>query len=287
MTRLASGQVFYSPTRLPKQLDDGEANSLAPIFKKQNPNDLQLANLPRHLAIIMDGNGRWAKLHGKSRFLGHKAGAEVARKILRYALAKGIPYLTLFAFSSENWRRPQHEIDGLMRLLENYLDGNSDTFLDEKRVRLTVFGNKERLPPALATKITKLEQDSRNNVGMDLGLALNYGGRAEILQATQRIARACLAGKQRVEELSEQHLAAALDTAAFPDPDLLLRTGGEKRISNFMLWQSAYTELMFTNCPWPDFDEKKLDKMLIEFTTRVRRFGTSPEAEQEKIEEQE
>ena len=236
----------------------------------------------RHLAIIMDGNGRWAKARGKSRIFGHRAGATAVKKVLDYALNVGIPYLTLFAFSSENWRRPKHEIDGLMRLLEEYLDNNRQRFLAGKRVRLNIFGDKQGLPETLARKLEELEKESKNNLGLDLGIALNYGGRAEILRATKKLIEKCLHNGEKIENIDEAALASQLDTASFPDPDLLLRTGGEKRISNFMLWQSAYTEMIFTDCPWPDFDEKKLDEVIVTFSSRVRRFGASPEAEAEK-----
>ena len=236
----------------------------------------------RHLAIIMDGNGRWAKARGKSRIFGHRAGATAAKKVLDYALNVGIPYLTLFAFSSENWRRPKHEVEGLMLLLEEYLDNNRQRFLAGKRVRLNVFGDKQGLPKALCGKLEEIEEESKDNIGLDLGIALNYGGRAEILRATKKLIEKCLQDGEKIENIDEDMLASQLDTARFPDPDLLLRTGGEKRISNFMLWQSAYTEMIFTDCPWPDFDEKKLEEVIVKFSSRVRRFGASPEAEAEK-----
>ena len=254
---------------------------------------LQPLSLPRHLAIIMDGNGRWAKARGKSRLEGHKAGANAAERILDCVLKKGIPYLTLFAFSSENWRRSNEEVQGLMRLLEQYLVRNRKSFLKNRRVRLSVFGDKTKLPSSLVAHLDDLERLSQthtpagngngaekngageNNESLHLGLALNYGGRDDIVRATRRLVARCLDGEERVESLSERHVAAALDTASFPDPDLLIRTGGEQRISNFLLWQCAYSELMFTDCPWPDFGEEHLESMLEAFGRRERRFGAS------------
>ena len=261
-------------------------------------------SLPRHLAVIMDGNGRWAKARGKSRLEGHKAGANAAERILDCVLKKGIPYLTLFAFSSENWRRSDEEVQGLMRLLEHYLVRNRKSFLEDRRVRLSVFGDKTKLPSSLVVHLDDLERLSQtrspasNSNGKDrsneeeekanflhLGLALNYGGRDDIVRATRRLLARCLQeektkeGKRKAadmaENLTEQHISAALDTASFPDPDLLIRTGGEQRISNFLLWQCAYSELMFTDCPWPDFDEERLESMLEAFARRERRFGAS------------
>ena len=260
-------------------------------------------SLPRHLAVIMDGNGRWAKARGKSRLEGHKAGANAAEKILDCVLKKGIPYLTLFAFSSENWRRSDEEVQGLMRLLEHYLVRNRKSFLEDRRVRLSVFGDKTKLPSSLVVHLDDLERlsqayspagknngnsngkDTSNEEGekadfLHLGLALNYGGRDDIVRATRRLVARCLQeGKTKAadmaEKLTEQHVSAALDTASFPDPDLLIRTGGEQRISNFLLWQCAYSELMFTDCPWPDFDEERLESMLEAFARRERRFGAS------------
>ena len=260
-------------------------------------------SVPRHLAIIMDGNGRWAKARGKTRLEGHKAGARAAEKILDCVLKKGIPYLTLFAFSSENWRRSEEEVQGLMKLLEQYLVRNRRSFLDDRRVRLSVFGDKTRLPPSLVAHLDDLERESQasqashanngnsssngkdseraqgendeNKGFLHLGLALNYGGRDDIVRATRRLVARCLEGGERAEALTEQHVAAALDTAFFPDPDLLIRTGGEQRISNFLLWQCAYSELMFTDCPWPDFDAQHLESMLEAFARRERRFGAN------------
>ena len=261
---------------------------------------LQPLSLPRHLAIIMDGNGRWAKARGKTRLEGHKAGARAAEKILDCVLKKGIPYLTLFAFSSENWRRSEEEVQGLMRLLEQYLVHNRRLFLEDRRVRLSVFGDKTKLPSSLVAHLDDLERlsqthapaGSSNSNGKDtekaeknakdedkrflhLGLALNYGGRDDIVRATRRLVGRCLERGEQADSLTEQHVAAALDTAFFPDPDLLIRTGGEQRISNFLLWQCAYTELMFTECPWPDFDEEHLESMLEAFARRERRFGAN------------
>ncbi len=254
-------------------------------------------SLPRHLALIMDGNGRWAKARGKSRLEGHKAGARAAEAILDCVLKKGIPYLTLFVFSSENWRRSEEEVQGLMRLLEQYLVRNRKKFLDDRRVRLSVFGDRTGLPSSLVRQLDDLERKSqspaptsdhkssngeRNGTTsqddkdfLHLGLALNYGGRDDIVRATRRLVARCLEGGERAEDLTEQHVAAALDTASFPDPDLLIRTGGEQRISNFLLWQSAYSELMFTDCPWPDFNTERLENMLEAFAHRERRFGAS------------
>jgi len=225
-----------------------------------------------HLAIIMDGNGRWAKGRGMPRLGGHEAGTRAARKIVEASKDRGISYLTLYAFSSENWRRPKEEVEGLFRILESFIDREIDRLM-EGGVHLNVIGDLSKFPDVLGEKILSTIEKSAVNSGIYLNIALNYGGRDEILRGVRRFLEsgASLAG------LSEESFSSCLDTSHMPDPDLLIRTGGEWRISNFLLWQLAYAEIYFTDILWPDFDEKALDDAISWFATRQRRFGMTPE----------
>ncbi|HQG30406.1 MAG TPA: polyprenyl diphosphate synthase [Deltaproteobacteria bacterium] len=225
-----------------------------------------------HLAIIMDGNGRWAKGRGMPRLGGHEAGTRAARKIVEASKDRGISYLTLYAFSSENWRRPKEEVEGLFRILESFIDREIDRLM-EGGVHLNVIGDLSKFPDVLREKILSTIEKSAVNSGIYLNIALNYGGRDEILRGVRRFLEsgASLAG------LSEESFSSCLDTSHMPDPDLLIRTGGEWRISNFLLWQLAYAEIYFTDILWPDFDEKALDDAISWFATRQRRFGMTPE----------
>jgi undecaprenyl diphosphate synthase len=230
--------------------------------------------LPRHIAIIMDGNGRWAKARGLPRIAGHRSGAEAVRRTLIAANDLGIPYLTLFGFSSENWKRPLGEVDDLMGLLRHYLRGEIAE-LHRNGVRLRVIGEIGRLSPDLVTLITNAEALTHDNRGSNLTIALSYGGRAEIVCATRAIAAKVAAGSLSAAAIDEDLIASHLFTADLPDPDLLIRTSGEQRISNFLLWQCAYAELVFTKTLWPDFGRGDLEEAIAEYCGRERRYGAS------------
>jgi len=229
---------------------------------------------PRHVAIIMDGNGRWANARGLPRIAGHRRGAEAARRAVIAAAELGIPYLTLFGFSSENWRRPPSEIRDLMGLLRYYLRGEVAE-LHRNGVRLKVIGDFSKLDPDITGLIEDAEATTRDNKRIHLTMALSYGGRAEIIAAVQRIAREVASGRLAAEAIDGECVASHLFTAELPDPDLLIRTSGEQRISNFLLWQCAYCELVFTKTLWPDFSKSDLQQAIDEFRGRERRYGAS------------
>ena len=230
--------------------------------------------LPRHIAIIMDGNGRWARSRGLPRIAGHRRGAEAVRRTLTAASELGIPYLTLFGFSSENWKRPLDEIDDLMGLLRHYLRGEIAD-LHRNSVRLRVIGEIGRLSPDIVTLIDNAEALTRDNSGINLTIALSYGGRAEIAAAVRAIAAEVKAGQMPLDAVDEDLIARHLFTADLPDPDLLIRTSGEQRISNFLLWQCAYAELVFTKTLWPDFGRADLEQAIADYCCRERRYGAS------------
>jgi undecaprenyl diphosphate synthase len=230
--------------------------------------------LPRHVAIIMDGNGRWAKARGLPRIAGHQRGAEAVRRTLAAAAELSIPYLTLFGFSSENWRRPAGEIDDLMGLLRHYLRGEIAE-LHKNSVRLRVIGDRGRLSSDIVAMIDNAETLTRDNRGVNLTVALSYGGRAEIVAAVRAIAADVAAGRLAVAAIDEALFARHLFTADLPDPDLLIRTSGEQRISNFLLWQCAYAELVFTTTMWPDFGRADLEQAIAEYGGRERRYGAT------------
>jgi undecaprenyl diphosphate synthase len=230
------------------------------------------ANIPQHVAIIMDGNGRWAQKRGLPRTFGHKAGAEVLRAILTEASDLGIRYLTAYAFSTENWRRPHDEVDFLMNLFSSYLD-NEVEYLAENQVRLRFIGSTVRLSPDFQRRIVEAEARTALGTGITLNLAVDYGGRAEIVQAASRLAQEVLDGKLSVDEIDENTFASVLYTHDQPDPDLLIRPGGDMRISNFLLWQLAYAELWVTEVLWPDFTVHHFHRAIHDFQKRDRRFG--------------
>jgi undecaprenyl diphosphate synthase len=230
--------------------------------------------LPRHIAIIMDGNGRWAQARGLPRIAGHRSGAEAVRRTLEAAGELGIPYLTLFGFSSENWKRPLDEVDDLMGLLRHYLRGEIAE-LHRKGVRLRVIGDIERLAPDIIAMIRHAEALTRDNDHINLTIALSYGGRAEIVAAARAVAAKVAAGRLPLDRVDEEAIARHLFTADLPDPDLLIRTSGEQRISNFLLWQCAYAELVFTKTLWPDFGRADLQQAIADFGGRERRYGAS------------
>ena len=229
--------------------------------------------VPRHIAIILDGNGRWAKKRGLPRTAGHAVGAENFRKIALYCRDIGVDYLTVYAFSTENWKRPSDEVKTLMRLLNKYLHEAIDT-MERDGMKMRVFGDVEGLSPELQALVARTNEISKRIDGFQANICLNYGGRAEIVQAAERYARDLAAGKvSGGEALTEEHFASYLYSSGIPDPDLLIRPGGEQRISNFLLWQCAYSEFYFTDVLWPDFSTDELDKAIAAFRGRDRRYG--------------
>ena len=229
------------------------------------------SRVPRHIAIILDGNGRWAKKRGLPRTAGHAVGAETFRKIATYCREIGVEYLTVYAFSTENWRRPENEVSTIMKLLGNYLQEAIDT-MEREHIRMKVLGDLEALSPELQEMVAKTDEISRRYEGSQVNICLNYGGRDEILHAARRYARDYAAGKAE-GELTEETFASYLYSAGIPDPDLLIRPGGELRLSNFLLWQCAYAEFYFTDVLWPDFTPEELDRAIEAFNARSRRYG--------------
>lgn len=229
---------------------------------------------PVHVAIIMDGNGRWAKQRNLPRTAGHKQGAESVRKAVRAAARAGISYLTLFGFSSENWSRPNTEIQDLMGLLRLYLRAETAE-LHKNNVRIKIIGDRRKLPDDIVKLIEHSESTTANNTGLTAILALSYGGRQDITHAVQTLAQEVAAGRLAPEDIEEKSIDRALATAGIPDPDLLIRTSGEQRISNFLIWQLAYTEFVFLDTLWPDFDEQSLAEAVEEFQRRDRRYGAT------------
>ena len=228
--------------------------------------------VPRHVAIILDGNGRWAKKRMLPRNAGHAAGSKNVEKICEAAWNMGIEYVTMYAFSTENWSRPQEEVDALMKLLHSYLKDCIKTS-KKNNMQVRVIGDISRLEPELQDKIRELEEISAQNTGLHFQVALNYGGRDEITRAVRHMMMDCQDGKLVPENVTEQTVASYLDTAGIPDPDLLIRTSGEIRLSNYLLWQLAYSEIYITDCLWPDFNRDELIKAIEQFNQRDRRFG--------------
>ena len=233
-------------------------------------------DLPRHVAIIMDGNGRWAQERGLPRFAGHKAGVDAVRGVVERCVSLGIEVLTLFAFSSENWRRPPKEVSLLMELFMMALNREVRR-LKRNDVRLRIIGERSAFPEKLQRRIAEAEADTAECSGVTLQVAANYGGRWDLTQAAARLAQRVQAGELGPADVDEEALSAELSTAGQPDPDLFIRTGGEQRLSNFLLWQCAYTELYFTDLFWPDFDAAAFDQALDSYRHRNRRFGRTTE----------
>jgi undecaprenyl diphosphate synthase len=229
-----------------------------------------VSSVPRHIAIIMDGNGRWAKKRLLPRVAGHKRGLDAAREIVTACRKHGVEYLTLFAFSTENWRRPQDEVSFLMELFLRALESEIER-LDKNNIRLRVVGNRERFNPALIERIALAEAKTAGNDGLVLTIAADYGGRWDVMQAVNALIA------EGAQQIDERDLAGRLSMAYAPEPDLFIRTGGEQRISNFLVWQLAYTELYFTDGLWPDFDAAELDKAIASYQQRERRFGRTSE----------
>lgn len=233
---------------------------------------LDLARLPRHVAVIMDGNGRWAQRRGLNRLEGHRRGKDSVRAVVETSRRLGIPYLSLFAFSTENWQRPRREVSALMNLLRRYLRTELQKMM-KNEVRLLAIGDIGRLPPEVRGDLERVIQETRHNSRLTVGLCVSYGGREDIVSAARHVAREVAAGRLSADDITEERFAAGLGSYGFPDPDLLIRTSGEMRVSNFYLWQIAYAEIYVTETLWPDFREKDLIQALIEYQRRERRFG--------------
>ena len=233
---------------------------------------LDLQRLPSHVAIIMDGNGRWAKQHKLKVAMGHRAGTEALREIIRNSSDMGIGALTLYAFSTENWARPQSEVEALMQLILDFFQSEIDE-LDEKNVRITILGEKDALPPRQRDALVEAERRTARNTGLRLNIAINYGSRAELARAARALARKAAAGELDPERITEETLAQELYTAGQPDVDLLIRTSGEMRLSNFLLYQCSYAEFVFPTVLWPDFDLKQYHQCIAQYQSRQRRFG--------------
>jgi len=232
--------------------------------------------IPRHVAVIMDGNGRWAELHGNDRIFGHQQGVDAVRSIVEGAGEIGIEYLTLYAFSTENWDRPKEEVNALMSLLVNAIVNETDN-LNEKNVKMLAIGGITSLPEDVQSKLAEAVQSTSLNTGLNLVLALSYSGRWEILEAAKKIVRKALNGEITENQINESEFASQLSTSGIPDPELLIRTSGEYRISNFLLWQIAYSEFYFTPILWPDFRKEDLFEAIVDFQGRERRFGKTSE----------
>ena len=234
------------------------------------------ARLPRHIAIIMDGNGRWAKKQGLARMFGHKQGVETVHNITVAATKLGVEFLTLYTFSTENWNRPKEEVDALMTLLVDTIVKETPTLMNNN-VRLQTIGDIDRLPEAAKKKFLACIEQTSHNTGLTMVLALSYSARWEITEAMRKAVQAAQAGTVRPEDVNEQTVSSLMTTAQIPDPDLLIRTSGEYRISNFLLWQLAYSELYFTDCLWPEFTEEEFYKAIVDYQKRERRFGKTSE----------
>ena len=245
---------------------------LKEFFGRRNRTEVDLENLPVHIGIIMDGNGRWAKRRGLPRTAGHAAGAKTFEKIVEYAGNMGIKIVTVYAFSTETWRRPKEEIDMLRSLLEDYLD-NGLTRLAGRDVKIHFIGDESAFSEDFQRKLRHMEKATENNGGLLLNVALNYGGRREITLAVRKIAKLCAEGKLSAEDIDEKTIENYLDTSGQHDPDLIIRPSGEYRLSNFLMWQSAYSELWFDNVLWPDFSKNDLRRAVHDYQRRSRRFG--------------
>lgn len=236
---------------------------------------------PKHIAIIMDGNGRWAKQRFQPRFMGHRAGVKTVENIVKHCAQRGVEVLSLFAFSSENWRRPGKEVSLLMELFSHALN-NQVKKLHDNNIKLQIIGDTGRFSVSLQQQITKAQDLTRNNTGLTLNIAANYGGRWDITQSVRELAKQVASGELEADAISEEMINTHLSTASLPEPDLFIRTGGEQRVSNFLLWQMAYTEFYFTDVLWPEFSSDELDKAIDSFTHRERRFGRTSEQLKDK-----
>lgn len=235
-------------------------------------------NVPQHVAIILDGNGRWAKKKGMPRNYGHAQGSKNVERICETAYRMGIEYLTVYAFSTENWNRPKEEVDALMKLLRGYMKTCLKT-AEKNRMKIRVIGDVARLDEDIRRRIEELEEATKDNTGLKFQIAINYGSRDEIVRAARKMAADCAAGNLKAEEITEETVSSYLDTRGIPDPDLLIRTSGELRLSNYLLWQLAYTEFYFTEVPWPAFSKEELEKAVRSYEERSRRYGGVKEEE--------
>lgn len=240
--------------------------------KKKKAVEIDRNHLPRHIAVVMDGNGRWAQKRGLPRTMGHSAGSETFQTDAEYLSDLGVEYFTVYAFSTENWKRPKEEVQEILRLLEKYLH-KAIREMREKNIRLQFFGDLSPFSPELRALIDETNAISKTTTGMLVSVCLNYGGRAELVRATRLLAQQCMDGKLAPEEIDEALLAGNLYSAGVPDPDLMIRPGGEVRLSNFLLWQNAYTEFYFSDVLWPDFDCRQMDAAIAAYQQRKRRYG--------------
>ena len=236
-------------------------------------------NIPQHVAIILDGNGRWAKAKGMPRNYGHAQGSKNVEKICEEAWCMGIKYLTVYAFSTENWNRPKEEVNALMKLLRNYMKTCLKTAA-KNDMKVRVIGDITRLDEDIRSRILELEEATKNNGGLNFQIAINYGSRDELVRGIRRLAQDCVDNKQDPAEITEAVIERYLDTHGIPDPDLLIRTSGELRLSNYLLWQLAYAEFYFTDVPWPDFSKEELEKAIEQYNSRDRRYGGIKEDEE-------
>ncbi len=228
--------------------------------------------LPKHVAVILDGNGRWAKKHGVPRAMGHKAGCETLERMVEEAARMGLEYFTVYGFSTENWKRSEEEVGALMQLFRHYM-AKIVKIANENNVRVKMIGDKRRFAPDIIEGIDNMVGQTKNNTGMTFVVAINYGGRDEMVRAARRLVEDYRENGRAVDEIDEAEFASYLDTAGMPDPDLMIRTSGELRLSNYLLWQLAYSELYITDCLWPDFSKEELEKAIAAYNKRERRFG--------------
>ncbi|CDM68872.1 Isoprenyl transferase [Clostridium bornimense] len=243
-------------------------NTISKIEEKQ----LDMSNIPKHIAIIMDGNGRWAKERNMPRTYGHKAGVETIREIVKECSELGVKYLTLYAFSTENWARPKEEVDTLMKLLVQYLRNEFEE-LNKNNVVINSIGDISKLPKVCHEELNKAYEKTKNNTGLTLNLALNYGGRVEIVNSVKEIAKLVEENKIKVDDIDEKMIEKYLYTSGMPDPDIIIRPSGEQRLSNFLLWQCAYSEFWYSDVKWPDFTKQNLVEAIFDYQNRDRRFG--------------
>lgn len=239
-------------------------------------------NVPQHVAIILDGNGRWAKAKGMPRNYGHAQGSKNVERICEEAWRMGIKYLTVYAFSTENWNRPDDEVNALMKLLRNYMK-TCLKMAAKNDMKVRVIGDITRLDEDIQKRILELEEATKNNGGLNFQIAINYGSRDEMIRAIRKIAKDCVDGKVDPAEIKEETFEQYLDTKGIPDPDLMIRTSGELRLSNYLLWQLAYTEFYFTDVPWPDFSKEELEKAIETYNHRDRRYGGVKEEEEQNV----
>ena len=228
--------------------------------------------IPKHVALILDGNGRWAKKRGLPRTMGHKQGCVTVEKTVETAARMGIEYLTVYGFSTENWKRSPEEVGALMQLFRYYMV-RLLKIATANNVRVRMIGDRSRFDHDIIEGINRLERETKENTGLTFVIAVNYGGRDELARAARRMAQDCVSGILKADEITQETVASYLDTAGMPDPDLLIRTSGELRLSNYLLWQLAYTEIYVTDCLWPDFDQEELEKAILAYNKRERRFG--------------